>query len=453
MIHRPAQLSETETRTVQTIVDQKPDSENSCQIFSHDAKADTWQLHANAVIRSIQEAPTSTSLAEIQSRCNEMVTTDVHYQRLAERGINFGPAFRGVSSLWLGKNEALAQIEAPESVGAEASSYLLHPAILDAALQTIASLLPSGNKPFLPISIDTIKVFGRIPSKLWSHATLETGEHSNNELMTANLELYDETGNLLVAFDGFRLKQAMRTSFDNWLYEIEWQKAPKETTTPGKLVALLQPSLDSMAQEPTVVSYEREFLPLMDTFCEALIQNTLLEMGWSLETGAAFSLNDVALRLGVAKKHHRLLVRLLEILEEEGALTRNGENWQVVHPLVRTNTSTQAESLRAITPDAVIEVDMVERIGQEFAAALQGRNDPLELLFPGGSLAETEKLYRDAPFTRSFNLLIGQAVKEFENAWHKTHPIRILEIGAGTGGTTAFVLSSTFWCTSRIHIH
>ncbi len=441
VIHRPGQLSETEMRTVQTIVEKKTDNEIACQIFSHDAKTDTWQSHANAVIRSIQELPKTTSLAEIQLRCKEMISGDDHYQRLAERGISFGPAFRGVNSLRLGKNEALAQIESPESVISKVPSYYLHPAILDAALQTVAALLPSGNKPFLPISADSIKVFGRIPSKLWSHATLETGEHSNNELLTANIDLYDETGKLLVAFGGFTLKQAVRTSFDKWLYEIEWQKAPKTHITPHELAALLQSSLDSMAEEPTVASYEREFLPRMDTFCAALIQNILLEMGWSLKTRAAYSLKDVSSQLGVAKQHQRLLKRLLEILEEDGALARQGENWKVVRPLVRTDTSTQAESLRAVVPDAAIEVDMVERIGQEFAPALQGHIDPLELLFPGGSLAETEKLYHDAPFTRSFNQLMGQAVKEFANNWHKTRPIRILEIGAGTGGTTAFVLN------------
>ncbi len=146
-------------------------------------------------------------------------------------------------------------------------------------------------------------------------------------------------------------------------------------------------------------------------------------------------------KLSVVQQHRRLLNRLLEILAEDGVIAPCDEHWQVLRPLSKVNASALAETLRSVNPEAAVEVDMVERIGRELALALQGQRDPLQLLFPGGSLEEMEKLYRDAPFTRSFNQLAGEAARQLVNHWQAERPLRILEIGAGTGGTTSHVLA------------
>ncbi|MGB0126281.1 MAG: SDR family NAD(P)-dependent oxidoreductase, partial [Rhodocyclaceae bacterium] len=66
--------------------------------------------------------------------------------------------------------------------------------------------------------------------------------------------------------------------------------------------------------------------------------------------------------------------------------------------------------------------------------------DPLALLFPGGSLADTEKLYRDSPPAQAYNGLIAGIVAALAQAAPSGRPLRLLEIGAGTGSTTAHVL-------------
>ena len=410
--------------------------------FSRDKATDQWKLHASAVVRSITEKLLTMVLTEIQARCTDAISPEDHYQRLAERGLSYGTAFRGMSRLHVGTNEAVARIELSEGIAPEVSSYRLHPALLDAALQAIAGLLPEGNKAYLPFSVDSVKVFGRIKSALWSHVSIETDNRSSDELLTADIALFDDDGKLLVSFDGFTMKQVVDTQVDSWLYEVKWQKTNKGAiVTANDLAVILQASFAGMAEEPKMISYHQGFLPRMDALCAAIIQNALIQMGWSLEPDSIFSLDEISKQLGVIKQHEELLKRLLEILEEEGAVAQRSETWQVIRPLKIMDVVALAESLRSDYPEAKMEVDIVERIGLEFAAAMQGKLDPLELLFSGGSLAETEKLYRDAPSTRGFNQLIGHTVREVVNSWHANRPIRILEIGAGTGGTTSHVLS------------
>jgi acyl transferase domain-containing protein len=225
VIQSPLELSASGTTTVQTVLDIKMEHGIAGQIFSYSKETDEWQSHVGATIRSFVEEPQSAAIPEILARCPESIPVDEHYQKLAERGLNFGPSFQGVNSLQLGKNEVLARIEAPESIASEMASYSLHPAILDAALQISATLLPPANHTYLPMSVDAIKFFDRIGPKLWSHATLQAAQHQKADIIKTDLNLFNDDGRLLVAIRGFTLKRVDRTPTASWFYEVQWQKS------------------------------------------------------------------------------------------------------------------------------------------------------------------------------------------------------------------------------------
>ncbi|MFJ9431544.1 type I polyketide synthase [Streptomyces sp. NPDC101490] len=58
------------------------------------------------------------------------------YERLAAGGLAYGPAFRGLRAAWRAGDELYAKVELPES--ARAAGFVLHPALLDAALHVLA---------------------------------------------------------------------------------------------------------------------------------------------------------------------------------------------------------------------------------------------------------------------------------------------------------------------------
>ncbi len=69
---------------------------------------------------------------------------------------------------------------------------------------------------------------------------------------------------------------------------------------------------------------------------------------------------------------------------------------------------------------------------------LTGRESPLETLFPGGSFETAEHLYHHWAVARYFNGIVAAAVRAATRS--SRGGIRILEIGAGSGGTTTSVL-------------
>ncbi|WP_405111599.1 SDR family NAD(P)-dependent oxidoreductase [Micromonospora sp. NBC_01405] len=60
---------------------------------------------------------------------------DAWYAGMAEGGLGYGPAFRGLHRVWRGADEVYAEVALPDSAAAEASRFGLHPALFDAALQ------------------------------------------------------------------------------------------------------------------------------------------------------------------------------------------------------------------------------------------------------------------------------------------------------------------------------
>ena len=58
------------------------------------------------------------------------------YQSLAGRGLAYGPLFRGVSAGWRDGDRLYGEVELPE--GADTAGFVIHPALLDAALHVLA---------------------------------------------------------------------------------------------------------------------------------------------------------------------------------------------------------------------------------------------------------------------------------------------------------------------------
>ena len=194
LIHSPLPLAEANMVTAQTIVEQTAEGALACGIFSQSQESAEWQNHASAVVRAHKDAPALVSLMEIRERCSKTIPVDVHYKHMLERGLGFGPAFRGLTSIQLGENEALARVDLPGVVAADTSSYYLHPAILDAALQAMAVLLPEGNKTYLPLSMDSVTVFNRLDAGVWSHASINDAQRSSDDVITARVSVYGDAG-------------------------------------------------------------------------------------------------------------------------------------------------------------------------------------------------------------------------------------------------------------------
>ncbi len=86
------------------------------------------------------------------------------YDRLAERGFGYGPAFQGVTAIWTRGAETFAEVSLDETTRESLSTFAIHPALLDAclhaALDELIAEVPDGRIP-LPFSFAGMRLWRR----------------------------------------------------------------------------------------------------------------------------------------------------------------------------------------------------------------------------------------------------------------------------------------------------
>ncbi|MGW5539315.1 SDR family NAD(P)-dependent oxidoreductase [Streptomyces sp. NPDC004009] len=76
------------------------------------------------------------------------VPVDGLYDRLADRGYAYGPAYRGLRALWRGTADLYAEVTPP----ADPEGFALHPAALDAALHTLLGAAGDDSRLLVPFA-------------------------------------------------------------------------------------------------------------------------------------------------------------------------------------------------------------------------------------------------------------------------------------------------------------
>src|SRR5215207_4473994 len=122
------------------------------------------------------------------------------YRLAAQLGLDYGPQFRAVTGIeLLGSNEASAQLDA-SVIDEPLDPYVIHPALLDGALQALLALIADrdadlGGASFLPWRFGRVRVtapFGRLPASARVRVT-RLGTRS----VSADIALFDPGGALV----------------------------------------------------------------------------------------------------------------------------------------------------------------------------------------------------------------------------------------------------------------
>lgn len=209
--------------------------------------------------------------------------------------------------------------------------------------------------------------------------------------------------------------------------------------TPGEISDRLAPQLNQLIVQQGLEVY-KEGLAQLEVLSIAYVLRAFQQMGWEFHLFENFSEAFIVEQLGVVNQHRRLLRRLLEMLEEEGVLRQVNSQWEVLRVPEIEDPQKLGRAVLAEYPALEAELTLLARCGQELAQVLQGKRHPLQLLFPDGDSTALTKLYQDSPVARIINALVQKTISIALEDCESGRGVRVLEIGAGTGGTTAHIL-------------
>jgi polyketide synthase PksM len=176
----------------------------------------------------------------------------------------------------------------------------------------------------------------------------------------------------------------------------------------------------------------------LDAICARYAHAALGALGVPVVAGEPISTELVLSRCKASPHHARLVARLLEMLGEDGHL----DGWDGRCGTWRSAPNAAPEELSALLeayPTCENEMRLLRAAGEALPRVLRGETSALAVLFPSGSTELVEGVYEDSPFSRYYNGILERALgRLFQDA--PVESLRCLEIGAGTGATTAHVL-------------
>ncbi|MGV9885137.1 type I polyketide synthase [Streptomyces sp. NPDC003006] len=97
-----------------------------------------WIRHAEGLLTTAPDAQhtADTAATAWPPAGAEAVDIDGLYDRMAAAGYGYGPVFQGIRAVWRRGEELFAEVALPESAQRDAGRFGVHPALVDAALQT-----------------------------------------------------------------------------------------------------------------------------------------------------------------------------------------------------------------------------------------------------------------------------------------------------------------------------
>ncbi|NEQ05932.1 MAG: SDR family NAD(P)-dependent oxidoreductase [Moorea sp. SIO4E2] len=447
-----------ELTNAQTILTPTDNQSYKFKIFSQ-LEEEEWRLHSTGKIRKESTPATQTKIdiEKYKSECNQAIEVKQHYQKCQQLGIDYGNSFQGIQELWSGSNQALAYIKLPEELITETGEYNFHPALLDAAFQVISHALPEtdSDKTYLPVGIEEFKLYKNPGLSLWAYASVTSPEVKTPESLTTIVTIVTPSGEIIANLKGLQLKLATKQtllgteteSITDWLYEVEWINKgifgkllpPYFLIPPVEISQKLTPSLTELVTQVDNARTSEIGRSLEELSVDYIVQ-ALGSMGWSYQPTESFDLEAAVQRLAIVPSQRRLFQRLLEILAEVGILQCQQQRWQVQQTLEKVNPTQQSQSLLSQYPQETATLTLLDRCASQLAVVLRGAIDPVQLVFPQGDLTTATQLYQDSSVAKVMNTIVQKTITQAIEKLPPIRGIRLLEIGAGTGGTTSYIL-------------
>jgi acyl transferase domain-containing protein len=133
------------------------------------------------------------------------------YAMFVRMGLDYGPAHRGITALHLGERELLAQLRLPAVAEAHRDDYVLHPSLMDSALQASIGIIADGTrvpaKPVVPFALASLRMASPCTRDMVAWVRAATVGQPDDGLTKVDIDLCDTQGNVCVQMRGCALRE------------------------------------------------------------------------------------------------------------------------------------------------------------------------------------------------------------------------------------------------------
>ncbi len=394
-----------------------------------------WRLHAQGRVRRLLcDAPPAVDLGVLEERTTRHWDADDFYALLDHVGLQYGPFLQVLRDVYAGPADVVAYY----STAIDQEGYEAHPAILDGALHAGVPLLEG--RSFMPGAIDRVRLWRQPSSSGFVHVRQRsrTRREACWDVLVGN-----DDGTVVAELRGCRMRRADAEQAPSVHYATVLRAAPRKQEpaapsplpAPVQLVAYAQSQIEDLQAGWNQRGYER-----LDATAKVAAAHFARAAVDAMLAGQEEFTTDDLVAAGMLPKYVRMWQLVSRLCVEHGLLERqSSDRWRTTGRKAKRPRDF-AEGFLLAEPRFAPDVLMSGRLGNHWADLLCGRRKPVDLLFGGGGSDTVEHFYDTSPIAGMLNHLTKSLVEAIVQSWPTDRPLRVLEVGAGTGGTTATLL-------------
>ncbi len=422
-------------------------AERTFSIQSRFESGASWSVH---VVGSMRGERTESSFATFtwEKSALDAVELDTFYGHMSDLGLRYGEEFRPIRELSASGGKSAGRVSLSEAIATRAGEYPLHPVLFDGALQIFSAgaATVEGRTAGLRLPVRFARIlFLRSPG---ASSLVRAGvKVANDELVEGGIDLFDESGKPCVRIDGFRaisVEGGRRTGKTgkgrDLVYHVAWEKTVSDTPTPSQAPVALSRlhEVAQLALDEVLDMRGRDSLSGANAAGDEL---TAAQVASGLRAMGAVG-KFTAESLGVTEANRLSFEQLADNLVHEKLLTKDGGGYRPT-PAFQTSADSASSLLSKSIgkyPGHLPEALICGATSADLGPIMRGEKDAVQVLFTGGGAELLDQFYGDGLVTSPWLAAIGRAVEEVASQLPEGRGLRILEIGAGTGGLASQVL-------------
>lgn len=405
----------------------KPD-EGFFQIKSRSRQSDeAWLLHAVGRIHPepalASKQKNKIALHKLQKKA-PLDSRERIYARAKKLGLTYGPTFQSIENSWIQEPFCLATIKLHPAVIQEQACYSLHPALLDACFQLLATYENKKHGMILPVRMGRLKITGKFDGELKIACEIVK---QNKQSVLAHFFILDKDNDIVAAITDCRFKN---------VYTENQSAAPKQYICEPHILTSYQKksfnfnSISAIRDEieKALLSHPEKssehfqiMMPLIDLLIGQFVYQSIKKMA---DFKDHFSFDDLCAQAKIAPAQYPLLQSCMDILVEDNYLQLINEDFfkftlqsEAIDPIATW------DALLRDYPGYLQELLEVGRGGFHLGNILNGQESP-EKIFPASDNRSEER-----EMTNRHPVLIIVAIKVILKKWpFSKSRLRVLEI-------------------------
>lgn len=412
---------------------------NEFTVSSWSEKSKEQTVHARGLVSVVLQSSLSTAMQhqlqlegqamkeafEAAKETCQKPARNFLYDNVETIGMVYGPTFRNMKELWAGPNASYGVITVPDTKAVMPQQFefacVVHPATLDSVLHllfpSISGEEQSLSEAVVPVAFDRVFVSANMPTVPGTALQgMSTAQKVGYTTWTSSITISDKgASNPLIIMDGIGLA-SVGGNTDSSDESLETRASCFNQVWREDIDLLAPRHIKELVYSRTIPNADDEsVLDLLEYVCLVYIHRCL---DWFNTTEGA----ENKPKEGFWKSYVEWM-----------------EDCKRAFPPLDTDPAAVAAKLEsarkriALSDSGDITVQMVDRIGQNLSNIFTRKVEPLQVMTEGDLLYT---FYRGA-FGTSFNTNVAEYVGLIAD---KTPGLEVLEIGAGTGGTTYHVL-------------